>query len=107
MVLKPPLQKFCGAKLELCPVAMKIVYCEAKIDTNIGIKERRRKKERERKTKRKKYTRFIVSLISHHLSPETPHKLKEVTVDMRHIQYQGETHPLVLAFHLVLGKFQI
>ena len=34
------------------------------------------------------------------------------TLDMRHIQYQGETlppspFPLVLAFHLVLGKFHI
>ena len=33
-------------------------------------------------------------------------------LDMRHIQYQGETlppspFPLVLAFHLVLGKFHI
>ena len=35
-------------------------------------------------------------------------------IDMRHIQYQGETlppalppFPLVLAFHLVLGKFHI
>ena len=27
--------------------------------------------------------------------------------DMRHIQYQGETLPLVLAFHLVLGKYHI
>ena len=39
----------------------------------------------------------------------------EYNVDMRHIQYQGETlphfptspFPLVLAFHLVLGKFHI
>ena len=35
-----------------------------------------------------------------------------IDVDMRHIQYQGETlppfpFPLVLAFHLVLGKFHI
>ena len=33
-------------------------------------------------------------------------------IDMRHIQYQGEMlpvppFPLVLAFHLVLGKFHI
>ena len=30
-------------------------------------------------------------------------------IDTRHIQYQGETLPfsLVLAFHLVLGKFHI
>ena len=36
--------------------------------------------------------------------------LIEVDIDMRHIQYQGETlppFPLVLAFHLVLGKFHI
>ena len=26
---------------------------------------------------------------------------------LTHIQYQGETLPLVLAFHLVLGKFRI
>ena len=26
---------------------------------------------------------------------------------MRHIQYQGEAFPLVLVFHLVLGKFHI
>ena len=37
---------------------------------------------------------------------------KRVRVDMMHIQYQGETlplppFPLVLAFHLVLGKFHI
>ena len=35
-----------------------------------------------------------------------------LSLDMRHIQYQGETlppspFPLVLAFHLVLGKFHI
>ena len=29
------------------------------------------------------------------------------STDMRHIQYQGEMLPLVLAFHLVLGKFHI
>ena len=37
--------------------------------------------------------------------------LQEIAcLDMRHIQYQGETlppFPLVLAFHLVLGKFHI
>ena len=37
---------------------------------------------------------------------------ESVNVDMTHIQYQGETLPhsplpLVLAFHLVLGKFHI
>ena len=34
--------------------------------------------------------------------------LKECKVDMTHILYQGETllpFPMVLAFHLVLGKF--
>ena len=34
--------------------------------------------------------------------------IQGIIVDMRHIQYQGETlppFPLVLAFHLVLGKF--
>ena len=39
-------------------------------------------------------------------SNETPN----AKLDMRHIQYQGETlppSPLVLAFHLVLGKFHI
>ena len=30
-----------------------------------------------------------------------------IEIDMRHIGYQGETLPLVLAFHLVLGKFYI
>ena len=36
--------------------------------------------------------------------------LRRYNLDMRHIQYQGETlppFPLVLAFHLVLGKFHI
>ena len=42
---------------------------------------------------------------------------RDDSLDMRHIQYQGETLPpsplptspllLVLAFHLVLGKFHI
>ena len=32
-----------------------------------------------------------------------------ILIELRHIQYQGETlpFPLVLAFHLVLGKFHI
>ena len=39
-------------------------------------------------------------------------RFEDIKLDMRHIQYQGETlppslPPLVLSFHLVLGKFHI
>ena len=55
------------------------------------------------------YSRACITWYDH-LTNRWGSKLWVTSVDMRHIQYQGETlppssFPLVLAFHLVLGKF--